>query len=296
MHVARILLCLITAVVPSGVFDEKLPDLHHVGGNFDHLVQGGQYGAGKRTIIWTRRERNGPNDPWTRSGNTYSTRYDLVAVASRLAGDEIYLAGILPDERSVIERWKFPKKKGRWVYTMTNPAPPIGTPAGTWSASFSLHGQTLQMAALPPVWYAPDISVIMESNSHGFIRSIDVDPEGRFLLFSRYPEGDIYSIDLSQSTPSPTLLFSSTQHPELAALGELTIAQHEALGRVCVAEPADCGRASYLPTPPPVLLLIDSNNDGVFESTQVVPLEDYLETRELDATNHCVWSRPWRDS
>ncbi len=295
MLACRALLCLALASVPSGVFDEKAPDVQLVGGLFDKLVQSGSYSAKTRVLFWHRRERasTNPTDPWKWSENAYSTRYSIVAVCSRLAGDEVYVAGILPDERSVIERWKFPKKKGRWVYSMTSPAPPIGTPAGPWSASLGLHGAAITMSTPPATWYAPEITVIMETGQYGFIRAINVDPEGRFLLFSRYPEGDVYSIDLSQNPPLPTLAFSSTTHPELAALGSMTIKQHETLGRVCIVEPADESKATLLANPPPAMLLIDANNDAIFESTQVIPLQDFLDSCAIDQNDHCVWSRPW---
>lgn len=241
-----------------------------------------------------RREQSTPTDPWMRSTNTYSTRYSIVDVASRLGGDELYVAGILPNDKSVIERWKFPKKKGRLVLSMASPAPPIGTAAGPWSASLALHGSALTMTPLPATWYAPDITVLMESSDYGFIRAIEVDPEGRFLLFNRYPEGDVYSIDLSQSTPTPAILFSAAQHPELAQAGNLQIAQHTTLGRVCIAAPAQLGPAMLLSPRPEVLFFVDSNNDAVFESSQSVPLDVYQSSRLLIPSTPFQWSWPWK--
>ncbi len=289
-----ILASLSAATTSGGVFDEKLTESHHAAATFPNLSQGATCSAGKPTVSWVRRERNGPSDPWSTSKNAYSARYALVSLGSRLAGQEVFLAGVLPDGKSVIEKWEFPKKKGRLVMSTTSPPPPIGTPAGAWTAPFALHGQVLRMSPMPPTWFPPTISVLMESSSYGVIRSIDVDPEGRFVLFSRYPEGDVYSLDLSQSASTPTMLFSSAQIPELRALGELSIEQHEALGRVCIVEPGDPYRACQLTSPPPVVLLIDGNNDGMFEATQVMPLDDYLTSRELDASDHTVWSSPWR--
>ncbi len=291
--------CLVTvllvASIPPQVFEEKEPSLIHVAGKFEKLNTHASYSAKSTELHWTRRERNSTTDAWSESKNTYSARYSIVDVASRLAGEELFVAGILPNEKSVIERWKFPKKKGRWIYSMSQPTPAIGTPAGQWSASFALHGQVLSMSPLPPTWYAPEITVIMESSDHGFIRSVEADPEGRFLLFNRYPEGDVYRIDLTGSNQTPAVVFSSTQHPELPALGNLTIAQHSSLGRVCIVAPASISRAMKEVLIPPALYLIDSNNDAIFESTQAVALPDYFESRLLDDNDQCAWTYPWRD-
>ncbi len=291
--IARCFLLLTIASIPDGVFTEKRSGLTHGAASFPRLLQGCSYSPGGDKISWIRREQDTPTSPWMRSTNTFSARYKIVDVASRLAGEELYVAGILPNEKSVIERWKFPRKKGRLVYSMTNPAPPIGTSAGAWSGSLSLHGGVLHMTTLPTTWYAPDITVILESSDYGFIRSMEIDPEGRFLLFNRYPDGDLYSIDLAQSTPTPTLLFSAAQHPELTTASTLDIGQHSTHGRVCVAKPADLGAAMLMSPVPNALYLIDANNDGIFETTQSVPLVTHEQSILIEPNATPVWSWPW---
>ena len=92
------------------------------------------------------------------------------------------------------------------------------------------------------------------------------------------------------------MLFSAAQHPELAALGELEIAQHTALGRVCIVKPSIELRALTAVPKPDVLFLVDGNNDAIFEQVQSIPLNDYLATLDAESIQPYPWSWPWKDS
>lgn len=270
-----LLVCLtVIGSIPQDLFTEKPPTLGAADALFAHFSQTGEYGAGTSELNWIRRERADENDIWSVSKNNYSAAFQFVGISARLGGGELFVAGVDPiTEKSIIQRWTWPNRSGRWKHQYTGTANPIGTPTAPYTGTNSIVGGTF--APPPSTWYSPLKQSILSSSAYGFVRGIAADPEGRFVLFSTYPVGDIYRIDLTGpfgSSP-PILVTGPAQIPQLATASWLQILDHDDLGRVCVVEPPNMQRSFLDPVPPDVVYLVDGNNDGLFEVHNVVSID-----------------------
>lgn len=283
--------------IPSSAnIHEKPLTVVVAGCQFENLIQGGSYVPGNSKLTWRRHERANAQSVWQDSTNTYSTRYSIIDVGARLGGDELFVAGVLSTGESVLERWRFPARDGGWSHAPTGTAPPIGQSAGAYAGTTAINGNGYRN--LPATWLAPSISVVFESNSLGEIRSVEVDPEGRFVLFTTMAGASLYQLDLQQSGATPVLLFDSSTKPELADANWLAIGDHKDFGRTVVCLPPNIPAAARLPTPPSVVLLKDADNDGVFEGSGSMSISDYLNSTVITPVSTPpvtppTWTAPW---
>lgn len=278
----------------SDVYSEKAPSVSVSLANFQNFSESASFIAGTKQVDLKRYEKeSGATATWESAKNNYSTRYSIVGLSSRLGGDDLYIAGVLQNNESLIERWQFNVRAGRWSHSQSGATTAIGTPGGSYAGSVSIAGGG-SYVPLGPVWIAPTISTVIQSSAYGTIRSIAVDPQGRYLLFSVFPSGDVYRLDLSNTSAPPTVIFSHTSIAQLANCGSLLIAQHSDFGRVCIASPANPTLATKFSSNPEVVYLQDANNDGVFESSAVVPLAGHLSSLRIDVPG-IKWSWPWSE-
>lgn len=282
--------CMTLASAEDDLFKEKLPDADVYGARFANFIQGGSYFPGTSELRWNRRERvDDSATGWHETSAKYSTRYKIVDATCRMGGDVMYIAGILSDGRSVVEKWSFQQRQGRWSHFVTGSAPAIGTSAGPYIGQTAVVGGTY--SAPPTPWYAPSITVLFETSAYGLIRSVSVDPEGRYLLFSTFPTGTIYQLDLQTSGATPTAILTTAEIPALASNDNIEVAQHATHGRVFIVVPSNWAAAYSTAPQPPVVLLLDANNDGLYESHTSMTLSSYISS--LSATTGNLWSWPW---
>lgn len=238
-HTTLLLFLFLAPTSWSQVIEEKAPEMTVQGARFENLTQGGRYTPGGKYLSWRRQERSDPQSSWHESANLYSTRYQVISVASRAGGSELFLAGVFENGTSIIERWSFAQRTGRWRHTYTGPPAVMGTPSGPYTGSQSIVGGAY--APPPSTWYAPDISLVLETDALGTIRSIEADPEGRFLIFNTFPSGNVYQIDLAVSPATPVLRFTSNEVPSLANGSTLQLSHNSSFGRTCISATAPSG-------------------------------------------------------
>lgn len=229
-----------------------------------HLRQSASYVSGDEGVAvkWIESDSSSPPQ-WYTSEVYESTTYRVTACCGRAGGNILYVAGISPDGSDVIERLNYGTRKGGYEVQIQSPAAqPIGTPMPAYSAQEALNGTTF---AIPQTQHAPARrTVIYSGTAMGHVRSMDVDPEGRYLLVLGFWSGSVFQLDLTAPTITPAVLFSAAQLPQLAKARTLELCFHLTEGRkVELTESSGC----VLPIDCKWMLLNDSNNDGVFEST-----------------------------
>lgn len=248
---------------------------------------------GATEIQWQRLERpNNTASDWRKSTNAFTTSYEITAACCRAGGDDVFVAGKQSDGDIVIERWTFSPRDGRWQHVP--PAmQPIGTQMPVYSGTTAVKGGTW---TTPPETHAsPRRAVVLESNSYSLVRGMDVDPEGRFLLFQDHDDGTLYRIRLDEGTPgAPEVLFTAAQIPSLAATVWIRPCDQISSGhRVWVLLEPDTS-AKQKGTCATVLLW-DTNNDGAFDSSETMLFKDYqpifLPT-VISPSNPCRF--PWK--
>ena len=286
---------------PADSFYDDMPQ-DGIAANFasSSYFQSIMYSAGSKKLSLTRGEREDNTADLQRSYGNYGARYRITCVTSREGGRILYVSGIKDSGQSVIERWTFPDNVGRWRHTYTGTANPIGTPTLPYTGSTTINGL---YRSLPADWFSPDIDEILETDTYGWIDALTVDPEGRYLLFSADPNREIYRLDLmAPGSPTVQSISGPSSIPDLSSVSALLILDHANLGRVCVVDyPENYDVRKGGTGTEPVVYLIDSDNDGVFESSQTSDLDTHIAsftTSIISATGvitdqYSPWSSPW---
>jgi len=229
---------------------------------WDHFAQSAGWHASGKAINWTRFEREGPSSAFQRTTFTYTTSYELSAVAYRAGGDEIFVGGLHANGRAVIERWSFPQKNGRWRHVPPATAQ-FGVPLPAYLGTTEVKGGTWDPE--PPSTRAPKREVLLDSPSHGCPVSLVADPEGRFILWQDYDSRAIYRIRLDLVSPgSPEVMADPATIPELANTIQGAVMDDLATGRRTLTfreigpNLKPFGTAKYV-------LFHDNDNDGLFD-------------------------------
>ncbi|HND55504.1 MAG TPA: hypothetical protein PLV92_23985, partial [Pirellulaceae bacterium] len=175
-----------------------------------------------------------------------STSYYVVDVRWRCDGTdeirELFVAGVLEDGNSVIERWKF-----------------------TYSLAFGPNGQPVPLSLRRP----PRVNrtQLYSGSSLGRVLTVEPDPDGRFVLFLTRNPAALYRIDLPGGTPA--LVIDSSTVPAIANAGIVHVCQHISEGRQYHLSSGH--RWEYdASLPSDVIFLRDGNNDAVFDPPVVV--------------------------
>lgn len=179
-----------------------------------------------------------------------SASFDILYVASARL-DLFCVAGFAPNGDFVLERWKLKPKV----------AYPGGPPAT------DLNGMVIKAFKKTEIFRGPLASELID---------VDFDPEARFMIaLVRDPGGDyvLYRFDNAPST-TPVWLYDSVVLPELAAMTFLNRFDHYQLGRVWSMDDDFDYQLR--------ILLIDSDNDGVFEDPPLIGDPTFYEANGLD--------------
>lgn len=202
-----------------------------------------------QVVTVKRRERADSSSPWSESIQELSTSYYPVDVRWRCSGsdeiDELYVAGLYPNGDSCVERWRF--KYG-----------------------LSLGGaKRLPRLGRTELFRGSDL---------GMIRCVEPDPDGRFLLLLTYETPALYRLDLADGTVS--LELQQSQVPVLSEMKHIYFHQHLFQGRM-----ATLGKNrrsdGVVVAPRNYIVLIDSDNDGVFAPPAVFTLEEWESAYEV---------------
>src|SRR5690606_21185872 len=114
----------------------------------------------------------------------------ISAVAARQGGDTVYVAGLTDDGQDVIEEWTFDPPDGQWILRApTSPPPPLGVAMGPFVPTLTVQGGGSYAPPPDSTYVTPTIRAVIRrghpeepGSPLGHVRSMDADPEGRFLV------------------------------------------------------------------------------------------------------------------
>jgi hypothetical protein len=215
----------------------------------------------QQSVTVKRRERQTMSSLWDQQVQDLSTSYYVLDVRWTCGiGDEIkrlYLAGVYPDGDACIEEWTF-------KYTIQNTG-----------------GYVPISQRAPPVVKRKEL---LRTSLYGRIRSLEPDPDGRYLLFSTYENPTLYRLPLP--TGAVQVELAQTTIPELSGAKSITIRHHATEGRVAVLSQDPRWHADLL-VPRNIIVLYDSDNDSTFETHVVLDLSDWT---ALGYDDPAVWT------
>jgi len=214
---------------------------------------------------------------------SYTTSYRVRFVAPRWA-NEFYILGIDASGNDIIERWTLTPQDGGWDVVRPTHETDIGVPASMSEGAtiFVVGGQYLepsqrQNQGRPKVKRRE----VYRSNELPQIRSIDCDPNGRFVLLLA-GNGSVHRVKMPPPESSiepipgpggllihpyyplypPVQLFDGSDIVHLLEADAIYVVQNSVRGRIARVTGG---------TQDVVTELIDSDNDGLFEAAQTLP-------------------------
>jgi hypothetical protein len=238
-----------------------------------HVMHSVDFDGGTKDVVVRISERPTLDDTaWETSEIDEATSFYVTAAAWQEGLRRVYVAGIENDDQDVIERWAYaPRSGGYFVQRTTGPVQPIGTAMPEYAAQESLGGATYESL---PTRLSPATRVrVYRGTSIGHIRSMVVEPEGRFLLVLTYPDRALYRIDLTQSGYPRTLLHSVGTLPHLQSATTLRVREHSTDGRAYSLFEI---YGSFLPSGYSVTLLFDPENDGILSAPVTLTAPEWI--------------------
>lgn len=193
---------------------------------------------------------------------------DVVAMAARMYGD--LLLALRDEDGLHVERWIFSAPEGAW--TATRPVALPGVPVATPPALIEVKGHDrwhdIATCSSPHEVTAHAVRTFARSDA---LQGLSVDPDGRFFLAVWEDRIESFALD---GSGEGTRVFVGDGRIQLSRIGRLIPMDCQGGGRVFHA----CHGG--LNTPRMDLVLIDRENDGIFD-----------ECRFVDDS-----SRPWLES
>ncbi len=196
-----------------------------------------------QVVTIKRRERAKNTDSWSEQIQELSTSYYVVDV--RVTCDsthniaEVYVAGSYPDGTACLERWAFAYPAGG---PLSDPYVPI------------------DRRPLPSVRRIE----LFRSSQFGYVRCIEPDPDGRFVLFLTRESQTLYRRPLPSG--APTIELAPAAENFMTEISQIVVREHTNEGRQFHLLTSSRWHAGGVGTPTDLIILRDSNNDGVFES------------------------------
>lgn len=245
---------------------------------------------GGRTVRIHRKERPLVSVDWNSSKVDFTTSYRITAVTGYKSGRVLFVAGIKADGNDIVERWVFSYRNGRIISKVapgTNPIIIAGAPqaSASWvtgTAGSDFLSDPFQIPYTPPAHIgnipSPQRTVVYDPEANvGHIRNMNVDPEGRFLLFQLHSTSELYLWNFATSTlpMSPALAFENlVMGPDgpsgLSILSKNSITtsvyDHPVEGRILKIYSM---APSFSTTEIDYGAMKDIDNDGVWDSTEV---------------------------
>ncbi len=202
----------------------------------------------EKKVIVKRLERRSTDDAFAEQVQTIELDRFPIDASWRCDGQgeirEIFVAELESDGTSVIERLQFlyAARPGAFV--------------------------PIDQRPLPRVQRTP----IFRGDQLGRIRSLRVDPRGRYLLFLTRENPTLYRLDLTDPPSAPAVLLTTEDQPYLSRVGWVNFRQHRTEGRhvhLIPGTPWEVHRGADSDT----LILRDPENDGTFETADLVSEE-----------------------
>ena len=203
------------------------------------------------------------------SSQWHSVSFEIVTIVARTA-NELYIAGSAPNGMDVIERWTITPVEGEFFADRAIAQTPIGTPAATAPTVVSASGGTFFPPASRAPQRQPSKSMIFTGADLGGIRSLAVDPDGRFVLvLAGSGPRRLYRIE-NEAGSSPVVLFDSSTDAFMAFADYIKVQEHATLGRAYFLDSLSGNAPGVF-----VTLLFDHDNDGIFDAWNSYTPESY---------------------
>jgi hypothetical protein len=188
---------------------------------------------------------------WQSVTHQSSANFSVLHVASGgLDGYAVF--GLTRDKKPVVELWNLVSAAGTVVVQGG------GTPPQLVAKAFQKTGIHEG---------APDHKAV----------AFEYDPAGRYVVCAiRDPQGEVSltQFDAQSPTTPPVVLYDSTAIPELNEVQYAQKADHALLGRILVFGTAFASHKR--------IMLVDSDNDGVFDGAPLVGDDDFFASQGLD--------------
>ena len=236
------------------------------------LVVEVQWPIDGRVVTVLRNELDPATGTFVESSINVSTSFDVLECKGGLGADEFVVLGVPPRGGTVVERWSFAPQTGGYTAWRDGVSTPIGTPimetlpplaiiAG--GGPFVPPGQ--RGAATDPVR-----EELYRGPSLGDLLVLANDPDERFsLVFSR-SDDRIWQIPWNNSGNANLIEDLSTTSPGIfSTMDFVHPVQHLVLGRCYRGVVADPNAHPFLE-----LIMIDGDDDGVFDSFQSMTNQD----------------------
>ncbi|MHC5012586.1 MAG: hypothetical protein ACYTG6_16840 [Planctomycetota bacterium] len=247
------------------------------------------FSGGGSVVRIARHERADASSGWESQESSYSTDLQLTDVGFS-GSSQLYVAGVRRTStgcEDVIERWTLEVAPGSYQLVCTTPTQPRGVPLSLPISSRLSEG-IVGGGAYVPIdqrrFHQPIVTKeVLYAGDVGVISAIEMDPDGRFLLVQSHASGDVFSLDVAAPGSPLVLEFSATQHPQLAKTQDLVAYDHMTKGRLYEAREGN-KHSGLVPSGVQYTFLRDADNDGAFETIEVLDPNAYMASPYFDNT------------
>ena len=215
-------------------------------------------------------ERGDSSMPWEHRSYDLLTAYSVRAGYLLWARD-LFVLGVSDQGDSVLEQWYFTPETGGWTSFVNKPGIPIGNPAPAVPVVHKalVGGQFVPFSARV-IQNRPRRKELYRGSSPT-ISAVTFDLDGRFLLFTGGNSAGLFLLDLSSTSPAPSVVFSELQFPEVSLVESLSPLLHKQLGRCYLAE-----YSVYGPGETDLALIWDYDNDGIPDNYESLSWDAYI--------------------
>lgn len=224
----------------------------------DHVALSASLGERAVTLIFREFETLDERGQPVQFRYSFPTDYRPIFAAAR-ESHEVYVLG---DDggTTVIERWEHEIPNGAWYIRSNAVTTPIGVAAPVPAAPTIavMGGNTVGQDQRTTSLQQRRLPVFRGVFPHR-LTSMEIDPEGRYLLLGTSDPHDVYQLSLVNPVLGAPVL-EQKEIPALKHLGPGYLAHHVTLGRLLVMQ----GLVPGVPGSSR-LLWVDADNDGVFE-------------------------------
>lgn len=219
---------------------------------------------------------------------SYSTSFDIQSIGSR-ESQFLYLSGQDRAGGIIFEEWELGVRLGELSAqrSSSTPVQPIGTSTPYSSTETFVQGGSLGDVENRRITAPVQRDQVVVTHEFPFVRLMDVDPEGRFLMvlggnLNLYQIG-LLGADRGSVTP---ILDSSVAwpfaDPVWFANCWISRVQHATQGRLWILGELPRVGASDEPLPTTCVILADADNDGVFEQHHVMTWDQAVASGFVD--------------
>lgn len=216
-------------------------------------------GATKQVRIKRSERENAQSTEWSLQIQELTASYFLSSISSRY-DQELYVSGSYNSNQSTIERW-----------TLEH------------SPDHDAQGAWIPLEQRRPPRVRRD--VLYSGNDYGHIHSVQIEPEGRFLLFIAFPSGMVYRMHLPSKVITP--LFDTNAALPGKSIVEIALAQHVTEGRKYLFLTKEASlEIVKQPTSESIIMLNDPSGTGALSAPFVV---DYAAWNVGGYNNDANW-------